>query len=131
MYKRQSSTTAIIQTLETLKERLESLQNRHQVEQDWLERLLADESLDEELLEAAEADEVEEADARYLEQEVNPTRLQGEIAEIEQYLSLARGIHEDAKSHALARMLHRADQTLPGFRPGECDPSPGLKLAIY
>lgn len=98
-----SSTTAIIQTLETLKERLESLHNRHQVEQDWLERLLADESLDEELLEANEA---KEADARYVaEQEVNPTRLQGEIAEIEQYLSLARGIHEDAKSHALVTAL--------------------------
>jgi len=101
-----SSTTAIIQTLETLKERLESLQNRYQVEQDWLERLLADESLDEELLEAAEADEMEEADAQYLvEQEINPTRLQGEIAEIEQYLGLARGIHEDAKSHALVTAL--------------------------
>lgn len=100
-----SSTTAIIQTLETLKGRLETLHDRHQVEQDWLERLLADESVDGELLEAEDADEVEEADARYLEQEINQTRLQGEIAEIEQYLSLARDIHEDAKSHALAIAL--------------------------
>ncbi|MFC0268658.1 SNF2-related protein [Kushneria aurantia] len=101
-----SSTTAIIQTLETLKQRLESLHDRHQVEQDWLERLLADESLDEELLEAAEADEVEEADAQSLaDQEINPTRLQGEIAETEQYLGLARSIHEDAKSHALVTAL--------------------------
>ncbi|MGO1425648.1 MAG: SNF2-related protein [Halomonas sp.] len=101
-----SSTTAIIQTLETLKERLESLHNQHQVEQDWLATLLADESLDEELLESADTDEVGEVNAQYLiEQEINPTRLQGEIAEIEQYLSLAKGIHEDAKSHALVTAL--------------------------
>lgn len=100
-----SSTTAIIQTLETLKERLEVLHDRHQAEQGWMERLLADESLDEELLEAAEVDEVEEVETRYAQQEINPMRLQGEIAEIEQYLSLARGIHEDAKSHALVTAL--------------------------
>ncbi|WP_457808343.1 SNF2-related protein [Kushneria sp. EE4] len=101
-----SSTTAIIQTLETLKERLESLQSHHQIEHNWLERLLVDESLDEELLEAAESDEVEGGRAQSVtEQEVNPTRLQGEIAEIEQYLSLARDIHEDAKSHALVTAL--------------------------
>lgn len=101
-----SSTTAIIQTLETLKERLESLHNRHQVQQNWLEHLLADESLDEELLDEVEAEEINEADARYVaEQKINPTRLQGEIAELEQYLSLARGIHEDAKSHALVTAL--------------------------
>lgn len=102
-----SSTTAIIQTLETLKERLESFHNRHRTEQGWLERLLANDILEEEVIEAAEAEEVEEADARYVnEPEINPTRLQGEIAEIEQYLSLARGIHEDAKSHALVTALN-------------------------
>ncbi|WP_421620666.1 hypothetical protein [Alkalilimnicola ehrlichii] len=31
----------------------------------------------------------------------------------------------------LSRMLHRADQKCSGFRPGECDPSLGLKLATY
>ena len=39
--------------------------------------------------------------------------------------------YPDPKQIRLARMLHRADQKCSGFRPGECDPSPGLKLATY
>lgn len=103
-----SSTTAIIRTLETLKARLESLQDRHVAQQDWLERLLADEDFDEELLDEVDTD-VAENDTNYrgesVEIDINPTRLQGEIAELEQYLSLAQGIHEDAKSHALVSAL--------------------------
>jgi len=98
-----SSTSAVINTLETLLDRLRRLEQSQAGHDDWLDRLLADEAVDEELLdEAGDSDAQAEAETA---PEVDLTQLQGEIAEIEHYLTLAHTIDEDEKSHALLKAL--------------------------
>lgn len=99
-----SSTSAVINTLETMLARLRRLETEQSLEDDWLERLVADEELDDDALEEA----ADEAGAALSEQQAEPVdlvRLRGEIAELEQYVALARRIDEDEKSAALLKAL--------------------------
>ncbi|MBN2866784.1 MAG: DEAD/DEAH box helicase family protein [Thiotrichales bacterium] len=95
-----SSTAAVIQTLEAMLNRLRDLEQEVQNAENWIEQLLAEEELDEDYLDEVFED-VEE------KQEINNTQLRGEIAELESYLTLARTIQVDEKSHALVKAIRQ------------------------
>lgn len=99
-----SSTTALIRTLETMLARLRKLEQEQGDDgSDWIDQLFEDDDLDDELLD--EAGE-EPGDYQVEPQITDLTRLKGEIAELEQYLTLAHSIREDAKSHGLLKALN-------------------------
>ncbi len=101
-----SSTRAIINTLETMHQRLVRLRDQQSTDDDWFRRLIDDEDLENEVLEDADDDPDDAADENDShDRPVDIDRLNGEIAELEQYISLARGIPEDAKSHGLLQAL--------------------------
>ncbi len=104
-----SSTTAVIRTLESLLERLRKLSEDQSEEENWLQKLIEEDDLDEEILDIESSfEEAEDMSATYeisVKKELNLTRLAGEIAELEHYLDLARSIPEDAKSHGLLQAL--------------------------
>ncbi|ATD66177.1 ATP-dependent helicase [Luteimonas chenhongjianii] len=97
-----SSTPAVVATLEAILARLRRLEESQAVEDDWLEQLVEDEELDADVL---DEDEVAEEPALPDSEPVDRDRLRGEIAELEQYLLVARGVREDQKSHALLQAL--------------------------
>lgn len=104
-----SSTSAVINTLETFISRLKRLEEEQEDDDNWLERLVGLEDIEDELIdEAAEDPNDYESieDAEKVEAEpIQLDRLKAEIAELEQYLELARGITEDAKSRSLLTAL--------------------------
>lgn len=95
-----SSTSAVINTLETMLARLRKLEQDQEADDNWLEHLMDEEEIEEDILDEV-AEEHQDSEAP----PVDLVRLRGEIAEIEQYLQLARTIHEDEKSHALLSAL--------------------------
>ena len=99
-----SSTEAVVATLEAILARLRRLEDSQVEQEDWLTQLIEDEELDaDELVE----DEVDDGSGEQPqpEPEIDREKLRGEIAELEQYLLLARGVREDQKSHALLKAL--------------------------
>jgi len=103
-----SSTSAIINTLETMIDRLKRLEQAQEDEDNWLEKLIGSEDVEDELLdEAADEEGVYEADVEEQSEPIQLDRLRGEIAELEQYLDLAHKITEDAKSAALLNALEQ------------------------
>lgn len=106
-----SSTSAIINTLETLIDRLKRLEQKQEDEDNWLEQLIGSEDLEDELLdEAAEGPDdwqIAEASQPHEVEPVQLDLLKGEIAELEQYLELAHRITEDAKSQSLLTALEQ------------------------
>lgn len=104
-----SSTQAVIKTLETMHERLGALLDGKTFDDDWLEHFIADEDIADELTEES-VDQTAEQGPAYpapstSSREIDPVLLRGEIAELEQYITLARSITEDEKSHALLSAL--------------------------
>ncbi|KAA6187003.1 ATP-dependent helicase [Thiohalocapsa marina] len=104
-----SSTQAVINTLETIHGRLVTLLAGKTLEDDWLEQFIASEDIDDERADQP-IDQAAEAPADYPDQkkpdpEIDPVILRGEIAELEHYITLARSIKEDEKSHALLKAL--------------------------
>ena len=95
-----SSTAAVVKTLTSIITRLKDLEQQKQEADKWFEQLIDDEDLDDEWLEDAENVEPIKDDIP-----VDPVRLRGEIAELEQYLELAQRIHSDEKSKALTQAL--------------------------
>jgi ERCC4-related helicase len=103
-----SSTHAITRTLETIIARLKRLEQEQTVDDHWLENLIASEDIEDDVLDEAAEDEDDYDTSETHEQEaIDRDKLHGEIAELEQYLELARRITEDAKSKAL---LHALDE---------------------
>jgi predicted nucleic acid-binding Zn-ribbon protein len=104
-----SSTQAVITTLETIHGRLVALLEGKTLEDDWLEQFIANEDIDDEL-DDEPIDQPAEPAAEYQKQKkpdrkIDPIILRGEIAELEHYITLARSIKEDEKSHALLKAL--------------------------
>ncbi|SJZ94404.1 SNF2-related protein [Novilysobacter spongiicola] len=97
-----SSTPAVVATLEVILARLRRLEESQAVQEDWLEQLVEDEELDADVLDEGE---VAEEPALPDSEPIDRDRLRGEIAELEQYLLVARGVREDQKSHALLQAL--------------------------
>lgn len=100
-----SSTGAVVATLEAILGRLKRLQQHGEEQPDWFASLVDVEELGAELLDEAEEGEdgVEADGATPLP--VDPEKLRAEIAELEQYLLVARGVREDRKSYALLEAL--------------------------
>lgn len=96
-----SSTSAVINTLETMLTRLRKLEQKQEADDNWLITLMDDEDIDEDILD--ETDPAEQDDKPT--EPIDLTRLRGEIAELEQYIQLAHTIREDEKSHALLKAL--------------------------
>lgn len=97
-----SSTEAVIETLNTMLKRLRELREDTRQQADWIERLLDDEELDEEWFDDLDDEQTISDDDS---EPIDLIQLQGEIAELESYLELARSIQSDAKSHALLQAL--------------------------
>lgn len=103
-----SSTEAVIATMEVILARLRELESKGNVDDDWLDRFIETEELDEELLDEdddALADDGHHDGDDQQKKPLDLVRLRGEIAELEQYIHVAHGIREDAKSHALLKAL--------------------------
>lgn len=98
-----SSTEAIIATLEAICARLKRLRDKQAVDDDWLNRFIEDEDLDADDVDEEEA--AEGGDDTGNADEVDVVKLNGEIAELDQYITLARSIREDKKSFALVSAL--------------------------
>lgn len=99
-----SSTEAVIATLEAILARLRRLEASQVEQDDWLSQLIEDEEIDAEDLE--ESEELGDDDPGTQPQPaIDKDKLRGEIAELEQYLLLARSVREDQKSHALLKAL--------------------------
>lgn len=101
-----SSTSAIINTLETMIERLKRLEQTQEDEDNWLEKLIGSEEVEDDFLDEA-ADVEGEYEVEEQRDPIQLDRLRGEIAELEQYLDLAHQITEDAKSQALLNALQQ------------------------
>lgn len=106
-----SSTAAIIKTMETMVQRLRKIEQNQEFETDWLEHLILDEDFEDEMLDEAAADYSDNEQAEPIDMD----RLQGEIAELEQYLELANGISEDTKSDALLTALQQGFEHMAGM----------------
>ncbi len=99
-----SSTQAVVATLEVILGRLRRLEEQGAEQGDWLETFIGEQELDEELLEDDE-DTGEPTPETLSAPAIDPRKLRAEIAELEQYLLVARGVREDQKSHALLQAL--------------------------
>jgi len=95
-----SSTSAIINTLHTITARLKSLEEEQTLEDDWFDRLIAEEDLEDEYFDIEPDEDTESQPIK-----IDKVKLRGEIAELEQYITLAHSIREDEKSHALIKAL--------------------------
>lgn len=101
-----SSTSAIINTLETMIDRLKRLEQTQEDEDNWLEKLIGSEDVEDDFLDEA-ADGEGDYQVEQLDEPIQLDRLRGEIAELQQYLDLAHRITEDAKSEALLNALEQ------------------------
>jgi SNF2 family DNA or RNA helicase len=99
-----SSTPAVVATLEVVLARLRRLEEQGAEQGDWLENFIDEQELDEELLEEDEGADEPAPDA-ISEPAIDPQKLRAEIAELEQYLLVARSVREDQKSHSLLEAL--------------------------
>lgn len=95
-----SSTEAVIATLEAILDRLQRLRDQQQQAEDWLENFLSQEEIEDELLDEEETEDIPETD-----DSIDLERLRGEIAELEQFIILARSIRLDEKTLALNTAL--------------------------
>lgn len=100
-----SSTVAVVATLEAILVRLRRLHDTQTEQDDWLSQLIEDEELDADELDEDYEALAEEDGTPEPSPQVDRDKLRGEIAELEQYLLLARGVREDQKSHALLKAL--------------------------
>jgi hypothetical protein len=106
-----SSTEAVVATLEAIRARLQQLLDKQSIDEEWFQHLIEDDDLEEELLEAAEEDEPASAE----EPGIDIPLLRGELAELDDYLRLARNIREDRKSHALLNALEQGFARMAGM----------------
>jgi hypothetical protein len=98
-----SSTEAVVATLDAIRTRLQRLLDKQTIDEEWIQQLIEDEDLDEDLLEdddpvAPHADGTPPVDYALVREE---------LAELDDYLRLARNIREDQKSHALLSALQQ------------------------
>ena len=98
-----SSTEAVVATLEAIRTRLRRLLDKQTIDEEWIQQLIEDEDLDEELLEEAEP----AAPAGDGSPTVDYALVREELAELDEYLRLARNIREDQRSHALLSALQQ------------------------
>jgi superfamily II DNA or RNA helicase len=100
-----SSTQAVIATLEAIVNRLKRIKDQQIEQDDWLARLIDEEELDADPLDEEDEEAVSPDSSDDSTPSIDPEKLRGEIAELEQYLLVARSVREDKKSHALLNAL--------------------------
>lgn len=98
-----SSTSAVIATLQAIHQRLQALEHEATLDDDWWSRFIKEDDLDDEI--AEQPNDPYQLDDAASEPEVDNVLLRGEIVELEQYIALAQSIREDEKSHALLKAL--------------------------
>src|SRR5690625_3211629 len=99
-----SSTAAIIRTLEGVIARLKKLEKTEQEDSTWIDELIAGDDLEDEWF-AEVAEEQGEYEAE--ESPIDKEKLNAEIIELEQYVTLAKSIKVDAKAEALLTALEQ------------------------
>ncbi len=92
-----SSTEAVVATLEAIRVRLQSLLDKQTIDEEWIQQLIDEDDLDDDLLEEAEADLAESGN----DQAIDYALVCSELTELDDYLRIARSIREDRKSYAL------------------------------
>lgn len=107
-----SSSYALIKTLETIKSRLEMLQNEQPPEENIVQQLVDDESLDEEELEALEITPGEDSGDNAAEgnpgrDKIDKERVKQEIALLENFIESAKDIKVDSKTKRLKEGIER------------------------
>lgn len=95
-----SSSHAVLNTLRTIKRRLEKLRDEH-VDQDILTFLVEDDELDDDILEELEIDDVESPQ----NDDIDITLLNEEIHELNNFIEKAKTISSDSKLKALLQAL--------------------------
>lgn len=98
-----SSTEAVVATLEAIRARLQCLLDKQTIDEEWIQQLIESEDLDEEFLE----EDGPPAQAADGSPAVDYALVREELAELDEYLRLARNIREDQKSHALLLALEQ------------------------
>ena len=99
-----SSTQAVVATLEVIHARLQQVEEQGAEQTDWFDVFIGEQDMDEELLEGEE-DVDDSSTDEAADNSIDPQKLRAEIAELEQYLLIARSVREDEKSHALLKAL--------------------------
>ena len=99
-----SSTFAVLNTLETIKRRLEALQAGETSQEDLVNRLIEDDDLEQDYLDEP-TELVNEADTDDDNNEIDQEQLSLEIKELEGYIEQAHAITTDSKATALLTAL--------------------------
>ena len=97
-----SSTEAVTTTLEAIRNRLQRLLDKQTIDEEWFEHLIEDDDLEEDLLDAADEEELAELENP---EGIDYSLVRAEIVELDGFLAVARTIREDQKSHALLNAL--------------------------
>lgn len=101
-----SSSLAIAGTLAVMKQRLEALRDEKiQTQEDWVEALVEDEEIEEDLLDEILNETESEKDDTTDPAKLDRKRLNEEIAELERLIGWAQGIGTDTKTQALLQAL--------------------------
>ncbi len=103
-----SSSCALITTLETIKKRLEQLRDKQPVNEDIVESLLNDESLDDEEMEEmlANVSQGQSAEGEN-EKQIDLIKIKEEIERLEHFIAQARAIKIDSKTGRLKEAIER------------------------
>ena len=99
-----SSSYALTGTLQTIKERLEAILEKHDVNDDWLEKIIDYDEMEQDLLDEIEIVDEEEGIVTP-DKSIDVEKLKKEILEVDRLLSIARSIQIDSKSRALIKAL--------------------------
>ena len=95
-----SSSNAVLNTLKTIKRRLETLRDEN-IDDDFLLKLIDEEDIETDYLDEYEPDANEEPNT----QPINREQLDGEIQDIERFIAQAQAISSDSKLKALLQAL--------------------------
>jgi superfamily II DNA/RNA helicase len=103
-----SSSRAVAGTLEAMRDRLIDLRKGKKAETDLAEQIISEEDIEEELLDeilenGESAEEEEQPNSE--EPQVDPLKLEAEIAELETYIRWAHSVGVDTKARALLKAL--------------------------
>lgn len=114
-----SSSLAIAGTLVVMKTRLEALRDEKiEAQDDWIETLVAQEELEEDLLDEILNDSQDEPAAPIDPAVLDRKRLNDEIVELERLIGWAQGIGTDTKTHALLQALQVGFKAMAEMQTG-------------
>lgn len=99
-----SSSQALAGTLQTIKERLESMLDEQALKDDWIDEIIDKDEMENDLLDERDTEE-DEYDIDASDQSINVEKLKTEINEISRLLGWAKSIRIDSKSRALIKAL--------------------------